>query len=262
MIIFGAVFRCLDPILTIAAALTNKTPFTRPLGEEIEADMARNRFRTYDSDFMTTYRAYSVWKEHYMDLKNSSSEYSPSFITRQMRSFCKENYLSYRNLEVIEDTKKEYLDLLVNIGFVAVDEFEEDQITYNYPGIQFCKTPDDYNTHSDSIQMMNAAIAAGLYPKVAQIPSKNTNQIHNKNYELQINFSSVLHQRNLNSLADFLVYNTAIVSGYGHLQKVLMWEISWIDSVLVVLFSNDIQIKVVSRSLRKIYISLILLSTK
>lgn len=45
MILFGAIFRCLDPVLTIAAALSFKSPFMRPFGKELEADVARSKFR-------------------------------------------------------------------------------------------------------------------------------------------------------------------------------------------------------------------------
>lgn len=45
MILFGAIFRCLDPVLTIAAALSFKSPFVRPFGKEAEADLARARYR-------------------------------------------------------------------------------------------------------------------------------------------------------------------------------------------------------------------------
>ena len=45
MILFGAIFRCLDPVLTIAAALSFKSPFVRPFGKEAEADAARAKFR-------------------------------------------------------------------------------------------------------------------------------------------------------------------------------------------------------------------------
>ena len=45
MILFGAIFRCLDPVLTIAAALSFKSPFVRPFGKETEADIARAKFQ-------------------------------------------------------------------------------------------------------------------------------------------------------------------------------------------------------------------------
>lgn len=46
MILFGSMFRCLDPVLTIAACLSFKSPFVRPFGKEAEADAAREGFRT------------------------------------------------------------------------------------------------------------------------------------------------------------------------------------------------------------------------
>ena len=38
MIIYGAIFRCLDPILTIAAGLSYKDPFVTPLNCRLQAD--------------------------------------------------------------------------------------------------------------------------------------------------------------------------------------------------------------------------------
>jgi ATP-dependent RNA helicase DHX29 len=44
MILYGSLFRCLDPILTIAAALAFKSPLVRPFGSEHEAYIAHRRF--------------------------------------------------------------------------------------------------------------------------------------------------------------------------------------------------------------------------
>jgi ATP-dependent RNA helicase DHX29 len=41
----AALFRCLDPALTIAAALNAKSPFVSPFGLEERADLAKNFFR-------------------------------------------------------------------------------------------------------------------------------------------------------------------------------------------------------------------------
>jgi ATP-dependent RNA helicase DHX29 len=45
MLLYGAMFQCLDPILTIAAAMSFKSPFIRPFGKEDEADKAREGFK-------------------------------------------------------------------------------------------------------------------------------------------------------------------------------------------------------------------------
>lgn len=44
LLLIAVVFRCLDPALTIAAALSSKSPFVTPLGMEEEADRAKNLF--------------------------------------------------------------------------------------------------------------------------------------------------------------------------------------------------------------------------
>lgn len=44
-LLIATVLRCLDPALTIAAALNSKSPFVTPLGMEQEADRAKNSFK-------------------------------------------------------------------------------------------------------------------------------------------------------------------------------------------------------------------------
>ena len=44
-LLISTLFRCLDPALTIAAALNSKSPFVSPLGLEQEADRAKSSFR-------------------------------------------------------------------------------------------------------------------------------------------------------------------------------------------------------------------------
>jgi len=44
-ILMAAMFRCLDPALTIAAALNSKSPFMTPFGMEQEADRLKRTFR-------------------------------------------------------------------------------------------------------------------------------------------------------------------------------------------------------------------------
>lgn len=44
-LLLAALFKCLDPALTIAATLNSKSPFLKPFGYEHEADMAKMEFR-------------------------------------------------------------------------------------------------------------------------------------------------------------------------------------------------------------------------
>lgn len=44
-LLIATLFHCLDPALTIAAALNSKSPFVTPFGLEQDADRAKNSFR-------------------------------------------------------------------------------------------------------------------------------------------------------------------------------------------------------------------------
>lgn len=45
-LLMAALFRCLDPALTIAATLNGKSPFVAPFGMEHQADLAKSSFKT------------------------------------------------------------------------------------------------------------------------------------------------------------------------------------------------------------------------
>uniref|UniRef100_A0A8D0GSB7 ATP-dependent RNA helicase DHX29 n=1 Tax=Sphenodon punctatus TaxID=8508 RepID=A0A8D0GSB7_SPHPU len=63
MLIFGAIFGCLDPVATLAAVMTEKSPFTTPIGRKDEADLAKSSLALASSDHLTIYSAYLGWKK-------------------------------------------------------------------------------------------------------------------------------------------------------------------------------------------------------
>jgi len=82
-IIVAAIFRCLDPALTIAATLNAKSPFITPFGFEAQADSAKKGFATGNSDFLTIANVFASWRR--------ASE-NPNYV----RVYCKKNYLSHQ----------------------------------------------------------------------------------------------------------------------------------------------------------------------
>jgi ATP-dependent RNA helicase DHX29 len=44
-LLLSVLAKCLDPVLTIAAGLSAKSPFVKPFGQEHEADLAKAKFR-------------------------------------------------------------------------------------------------------------------------------------------------------------------------------------------------------------------------
>lgn len=60
LMLFGAIFSCLDSALTIAACLSHKSPFVNPFSKKEEAYAKKKEFAIVDSDQLTILKAFSV----------------------------------------------------------------------------------------------------------------------------------------------------------------------------------------------------------
>ncbi|CAM8927428.1 unnamed protein product [Rhodiola kirilowii] len=138
MLLMGSVFQCLDPALTIAAALAHRDPFVLPLNRKEEADAAKRSFAGDScSDHIALLKAFDRWK----DAKRKGND----------RAFCWDNFLSPVTLQMMDDMKKQFLDLLSDIGFVNKSQ-----------------ASNAYNKYSSDMEMVSAILCAGLYPNVVQ----------------------------------------------------------------------------------------------
>ncbi|XP_056687061.1 DExH-box ATP-dependent RNA helicase DExH1 isoform X2 [Spinacia oleracea] len=138
MLLMGSVFQCLNPALTIAAALAYRNPFVLPINRKEEADAAKKSFAGDScSDHIALLKAFEGWKE----AKSSRTE----------KSFCWENFLSPVTMQMMDDMRKQFVDLLSDIGFVDKS-----------------KGPNAYNQYSHDMEMVCAILCAGLYPNVVQ----------------------------------------------------------------------------------------------
>ena len=63
MLLYGALFGCVDPITMTAAAISYKSPFVAPLEQRELADAARRAFSVDASDHLTTLNAIAAWRK-------------------------------------------------------------------------------------------------------------------------------------------------------------------------------------------------------
>jgi len=63
LMVYGALFGCLDPCVTIAAILTVKSPFVSPQDKRDEAKAAREKFSGNQGDLIGDLKAYEQWSE-------------------------------------------------------------------------------------------------------------------------------------------------------------------------------------------------------
>ncbi|KAG0229491.1 ATP-dependent RNA helicase dhx29, partial [Mortierella sp. GBA43] len=236
MILFGSIFKCLDPILTIAAMLSFKSPFVKPFGAEAESDAAKARFKLADSDMLTWFNAYLGWRKTYQEKTSGIYDY------------CRENFLSHQNLVMIEDMKKQFLGFLVGTGFVKVDMKTKRLLNQEHEQysrrIQFCPVIPEYNVYERSIPVMNAAIAAGMYPKVMMRNDKGY-VTGSKQETLWIHPSSVNHAKGGvggaavgPDVSPWFVYNSLVKSS-----RMYVWESCRVGQFPLVLFGRELAIK-------------------
>ncbi|KAK0561755.1 hypothetical protein OC861_005661 [Tilletia horrida] len=166
-LLIASMMRCLDPALTIAAALNSKSPFVTPFGREDEADLAKASFKSGDSDFLTVANAFNAWRR--------------ACANNHHWQFCNKTFLSHQTLQQIEDLRQQYMAYLLGSGFVEVDEATNRAIArlrYRAGGsssgkVRLMQLPEDLNINSGSVAVINAAMSAALYPKLLSIDGKN-----------------------------------------------------------------------------------------
>eukprot|EP00111_Clytia_hemisphaerica_P005132 TCONS_00014777-protein len=140
MILFGAIFSCLDPVLTIAGSLDFKEPFYIPLHKEREADEKRRELaKRSQSDYIMLVNAFKGWE----DAKRHQNA----------REYCWRYFLSESTLRMIENMKKQFAQLLYDIGFLSSPQVKDPKA----------------NCFSNNTKLVKAVMCAGLYPHVIKI---------------------------------------------------------------------------------------------
>ncbi|KAM3874618.1 ATP-dependent RNA helicase DHX29 [Diretmus argenteus] len=144
MLIYGAILGCLDPIATIAAAITEKSPFSTPMHRRDEANVAKAALALANSDHLTIYNAYLGWK-------NIRTEGS-----RAAMAYCRKHFLNHTALMTIEDVKQELMRMMAQAGFWCPRSSSR------------CK-PQTGALSKQQMSVLNAVLTAGLYDSVARV---------------------------------------------------------------------------------------------
>ena len=148
MILFGAIFGCLDPILSVASSLAYKDAFILPLGKEKLVDQVRNKLaKDSRSDHILMINVMKEWES----LKRAHNS---------TRNFCYDNFLSENVLQMLSNHKKQLADHLYAKSFICSSDPKE-------PGS---------NINSKNEDLIRAIICAGLYPNVAKFRKRMTSR--------------------------------------------------------------------------------------
>ncbi|XP_035915844.1 DExH-box ATP-dependent RNA helicase DExH6-like [Anopheles stephensi] len=140
-LLYSILFRCVDPMLTIIAALKVGNPFVEPLDEQSEKEIVQLKHslhsRTY-SDCMVLLRLYHQW---------SQCKY-----TQTDGSMVSNYRLKIGAMEAISNARVEIMSMLRVLGIVKCSR--ENNI-------------DSLNTNSTKWAIVKCCLAAGFYPQLA-----------------------------------------------------------------------------------------------
>ncbi|XP_067646025.1 ATP-dependent DNA/RNA helicase DHX36 [Eurosta solidaginis] len=165
MLIMAALFRCMDPITTVAAGLSYKSPFYTPLGKEKDVDRVKR-------DLSMNKRS-----DHLL-IDNVILSYRESREDGTGRDFCYKNFLNLGTLNQIEEMKRQFASLLRAASFTESGN---------------C-TAEASNVNSNNIPLLRAIIAAGLYPNMSFLSRVR----RTKNHVTAIHHMSTPEERRVN----------------------------------------------------------------
>ncbi|XP_065267496.1 ATP-dependent DNA/RNA helicase DHX36 [Emys orbicularis] len=216
MILFGALFCCLDPVLTIAASLSFKDPFVIPLGKEKVADARRKELsKNTKSDHLTIVNAFAGWEE--VRRRGFRSE----------KDYCWEYFLSSNTLQMLLNMKGQFAEHLLAAGFVS------------------SKNPRDpkSNTNSDNEKLLKAVICAGLYPKVAKIRKSFNKKRKMVKVCTKTDGTVNIHPKSVNVEETEFHYNWLVYHLKMRTSSIYLYDCTEVSPYCLLFFGGDISIQ-------------------
>ena len=159
MLVYGVLLRCLDPILTIAAALSGHWPFLSTYGRDEEDRRARNQLAgaSNQSDHLAVVAAYNGW----LQCKGSSKAGR-----RASREFCDTYLLSEQALIAIQKLRKDLGSMLIDIGLLP--ELHKNELKNR--GFDSEQSSQASLSDFDNVgRVIKAVVCAAFYPNLIRV---------------------------------------------------------------------------------------------
>ena len=209
MILFGAIFGCLDPILSVAASLSFKDAFVIPIGKEELVDQTKFHLaRDSRSDHIMMANVIKEWE--YCKQNGSS------------RQFCWDNFLSENVLNMLANHKNQFAQYLYDKKFIAS-----------------CDPKDaDSNINSSNEAIIRAIICAGLYPNVAKLiqRKKTANRRRLFTHQERAEF----HLKSVNSKVNTFQYPWMVYHLKMKSSSVMLHDSSMVSPLSLVFFGQKL----------------------
>ncbi len=203
MIVYAAVLRCLSPVSVMAAATMCQSPFHRPPGREAQADKAKREFAVKGSDHFALYKMYKAW------------------LTSRKWEWCRQHFVDNQRMETIHKSAQDLESTVRGL---------------------FGKGAVNFDANSNCAGIIQVALAAGMFPRVALIGADGIVRYGAKGKKVAI------HPSSCNSRANsplYLLYQEVFKSAQG---KVYLKETTVVGAIPLLLFSASCTLNVEANS--------------
>ncbi|KAK9074968.1 hypothetical protein SSX86_003287 [Deinandra increscens subsp. villosa] len=204
MLIMGAFFRCVDPILTIVAGLSVRDPFLLPHEKKDQASTAKSRFSAKDySDHMALVRAYEGWKE--AEREGSAYEY------------CWRNFLSAQTLQAIHSLRNQFHYILKDAQLLEGEGSLDNKLSHNQ-------------------SLVRAIICAGLFPGIASVVHREASM----SYKTMDDGQVMLYANSVNSGYQTIPYPWLVFGEKVKVNTVFIRDSTGVSDSILILFGGGL----------------------
>ncbi|KAG0492302.1 hypothetical protein HPP92_005700 [Vanilla planifolia] len=168
--LYGAIFGCLSPVLSIAAFMSHKSPFIYPKDEKHNVMRAKLTLLAYDldggnvsgensrqSDHLLLVIAYNRWAKILRE-NGSNAAYR----------FCHSFYLNSSVMYTVREMRLQLGSLLADIGLIGLpNSFQGNGKRNDKLESWFSDMRQPFNMHAKHSSVIKSILCAGLYPNVA-----------------------------------------------------------------------------------------------
>ncbi|XP_031265566.1 DExH-box ATP-dependent RNA helicase DExH5, mitochondrial isoform X3 [Pistacia vera] len=203
MLILGAIFKCLEPVLTIVAGLSVRDPFLAPVDKRDLAEAAKSQFSHDHSDHLALVRAYEGWKAAERDLAGYD--------------YCWKNFLSFQSMKAIDSLRDEFFSLLKDTGLAD------------------CNTT-MCNAWSYDDHLIRAVICYGLYPGICSV----VNNVKSFSLKTMEDGQVLLYSNSINARESEIPYPWLVFNEKIKVNSVFLRDSTAVCDSVLLLFGGSI----------------------
>ncbi|KAH7671164.1 RNA helicase protein [Dioscorea alata] len=170
MVLYGSIFGCVSPILSIAAFLSYKFPFIYPKDEKQNVERAKSMLLGDNADNKNALQQSSTQSDHLL-LAVAYDKWAKILYQNGAKAayqFCRSFFLNSSVMHMIRDMRIQFGSLLADIGLIKfpklllADEKRKDKLDSWLADLS-----QPFNIYSCHPSIIKSIICAGLYPNVA-----------------------------------------------------------------------------------------------